>query len=186
MSFLPLRQRHNGNKMNFTGRSSILAPPWLFTSLTRQYVYVGSFVPRSASQRINSIIFVKANPSSHYFSTTKSWPSLLPQRDSVAPSLFHYSEEKIKVKRNAHNFKESSLFDPGNQKSHEYKWYMGHPQNRWSSFVTLQVQGRHPKPPGKWGRTRTVSGMRTNLGLAPAQGMGRDPRVSGSLSSKPR
>lgn len=72
------------------------------------------------------------------------------ERDSVAPSLFHYSEDKKKkkVKWNVHNFKESSLFDPGNQKSHEYKWYMGHPQNRWSSFVTLQVQGRHPKPRG--------------------------------------
>lgn len=46
---------------------------------------------------------------------------ITPERDSVAPSLFHYSEEKIKVKRNAHNFKASSLFDPGNQKSHEYK-----------------------------------------------------------------
>lgn len=50
--------------------------------------------------------------------------------------------------------------------------------------MTLQVQGRHPKPPGKWGRTRTISRMRINLGLASAQGVGRrNPGVSGSLPS---
>lgn len=47
--------------------------------------------------------------------------------------------------------------------------------------MTLQVQGRHPKPPGKWGRTRTVSEMRTDLELAPAQGVRGDPGVLGSL-----
>lgn len=159
----------------------------IFTSLTRQYVYVGSFVPLSASQRSTASSLSKPIP---------------PVITSVlqSPGLPYYPRErfrsyvplplqggkKTKVKWNVHKFKESFLFDPGNQKSHKYKWYMGHPQNRWSSFVTLQAQGRHPKPPGKWDRTRTVSGMRTNLGLAPAQGMGRDPRVSGSLSPMPR
>lgn len=59
--------------------------------------------------------------------------------------------------------------------------------NKQSSFMTLQVQGRHPKPPGKWGRTRMISGMRINLGLASPQGVGRrNLGVWGSLPSTPR
>lgn len=120
-------------------------------------------------------------------STSKSWPAvtLLHSKHSIVPCPLLLDSGR-RGGKDALGISWESCAQSWYQKQREYKWYVGHPQRQkqneasWPSKFSEDSKshwGNGAQAFGETGEKQTVSEVKW-LGLAQAQGVGSDQRVS--------